>query len=60
MPDIATDAQIGATVVEEIKRCLWRLQFVGADTVCQSAITTGRMSDGTEVEVIIRGIKHEG
>lgn len=58
MPD--EEAQIGQRVVEEIKRTLWRLQFVGADTICSSTITTGHMDDGTEIEVIVRGIKHEG
>lgn len=56
MPD--DEAQIGRRVVDEIKRTIWRLQFVGTETTCSSAFTTGRMDDGTEIEVIVRGVRH--
>ena len=42
----------------EIARTIWRLQFVPEDVEVSAAITTGVMFDGTEIEVIVRGIKH--
>lgn len=53
-----TDESITERIIQEIEETLWRLQFVGADIVVQTVITTGRMDNDIEVELIIRGVKH--